>query len=77
MGTNRSANFVEVLEYFFQRLKNPSFVIADSALPAKRLNDGLRCRQLILPQEREEMVFDLIIQPPVQKVVDGAGSYVA
>jgi hypothetical protein len=77
MGTNRSANFVEVLEYFLQRLKNPRFVIADSALPAKRLDDGLRCRQLILPQEREQMVFDLVIQPPVQKVVDEPGSHVA
>ena len=77
MGTNRSANFVEVLENFFQRLENPSFVIADSALPTKRLDDSLRCRELILPQEREEMVFDLVIQPPVQKVIDEAGSHVA
>lgn len=77
MGTNRSANFVEVLEYFFQRLKNSRFVIANSALPAKRLNDGLRGRQLILPEERKEMVFDLVIQSPVQKVIEGARSHVA
>jgi hypothetical protein len=77
MGTNRSANFVEVLQNFFQRLENPSFVITNSALPAKRLNDGLRCRQLILPQKRKKMVLDLVIQTPVQKVIDEAGSHVA
>jgi hypothetical protein len=66
-----------MMKDFLQGLNDPGFVIADSPFPAKRFDDCLRRRQLILPQEREEVVFDLIIQPAVQKIIDWAGSDVA